>query len=368
MIKHRYAHEIDPNGGSAAARLARMVVPGQRVLELGTGPGTVTRILHSRGCKVTGVEMDPETLAMCAPFCERTFQANLEDPAWHASLAGEKFDVVMCADVLEHLRDPRPLLSLLPQFLNDTGCVLMSLPNASHLSVVASLMAGRFPYQTKGLLDNTHLRFFGRDDIDALLRECGLVWQRWETVQVEPEQAELSHYWNQLEAVDQEFLRSKCADGLVYQHVVRSYPSHAAGQLLKLEKDLEDQKSGYAKMILEMESMRQDHSQATLAWDHEKNAFIQQLVKLQGELQSTQGELQSTQGELQSTQGELQSTQGELQSTQGELQSTQGELQNTQATLNWTEDQLQNHRHSLEEVLNSASWKMTKPFRTLGGK
>ena len=80
MIKHRYAHEIDPNGGSAAAVLARMVEPGQRVLELGTGPGTVTRILHSKGCKVTGIEMDPETLATCAPFCERTVLANLEDP------------------------------------------------------------------------------------------------------------------------------------------------------------------------------------------------------------------------------------------------------------------------------------------------
>jgi 2-polyprenyl-3-methyl-5-hydroxy-6-metoxy-1,4-benzoquinol methylase len=326
MIKHRYAHEIDPNGGSAAARLARMVAPGLRVLELGTGPGTVTRLLHSRGCMVTGVEMDPETLAMCAPFCERTLQANLEDPAWHASLAGEKFDVVLCADVLEHLRDPRPLLSLLPTFLNDTGCVLMSLPNATHLSVVASLMAGRFPYQSKGLLDNTHLRFFGRDDIDALLRQCGLVWQRWETVLVEPAQAELSHYWNQLEAKDQEFLRAKCADGLVYQHVVRSYPSHAAGQLLKLEKDLEDQKSGYAQMILEMESMRQDHEQATLAWNHEKSAFIQQLAQLQAELKSAQD------------------------------------------TLHWTEDQLQNHRQSLDEVLNSASWKMTKPFRALGIK
>ena len=149
MIKHRYAHEIDPNGGSAAAVLARMVEPGQRVLELGTGPGTVTRILHDKGCKVTGVEMDPDTLATCAPFCERTLQANLEDPAWHASLAGEKFDVVMCADVLEHLRDPRPLLTLLQQFLNDSGCVLMSLPNATHLSVVASLMAGRFPSMLK---------------------------------------------------------------------------------------------------------------------------------------------------------------------------------------------------------------------------
>ena len=361
MIKHRYAHEIDPNGGSAAARLARMVAHGQRVLELGTGPGTVTRILHSKGCKVTGVEMDPETLAMCAPFCERTLQANLEDPTWHQSLAGEKFDVVMCADVLEHLRDPRPLLTLLQQFLNDTGCVLMSLPNATHLSVVASLMAGRFPYQTKGLLDTTHLRFFGRDDIDALLRECGLIWQRWETVQVEPAQAELSHYWNQLEAADQEFLRAKCADGLVYQHVVRSYPSHAAGQLLKLEKDLEDQKSGYAKMILDMQSMRQDHEQASLAWNHEKSAFIQQLAQLQAALQSAQGELHGAQGELHGTQGEL-------HSTQGKLQSTHGELQNTQATLHWTQDQLQNHRHSLDEVLNSASWKMTKPFRALGGK
>ena len=328
MIKHRYAHEIDPNGGSAAARLARMVAPGQRVLELGTGPGTVTRILHSKACKVTGVEMDPETLAMCAPFCERTMQANLEDPAWHVSLAGQKFDVVMCADVLEHLRDPRPLLTLLPQFLNDAGCVLMSLPNATHLSVVASLMSGRFPYQTKGLLDNTHLRFFGRDDIDALLRESGLVWQRWETVMVDPAQAELNHFWNQLEAADQEFLRAKCADGMVYQHVVRAYPSHAAGQLLKLEKDLEDQKLGNAQMAVEMESLRQDHAQAALNWDQEKKALLLQLEQLQVDLQITRGE-----------------------------------LQNTQATLNWTEDQLQNHRHSLEEVMNSASWKITKPLR-----
>ena len=93
-------------------------------------------------------------------------------------------------------------------------------------------------------------------------------------------------------------------------------------------------------MILEMQSLRHDHAQALLAWDHEKSAFIQQLAKLQVELQSTQGELQSA----------------------------NGMLQNTQATLHWTEDQLQNHRHSLDEVLNSASWKMTKPVRALGIK
>ena len=86
-------------------------------------------------------------------------------------------------------------------------------------------------------------------------------------------------------------------------------------------------------MILEMQSMRQDHEQATLAWQHEKSAFIQQLAQLQAELQSAQGI-----------------------------------LQNTQDTLHWTEDQLQNHRHSLDEVLNSTSWKLTKPLRALGAK
>lgn len=325
MIKHRYAHEIDPNGGSAAARLARMVDPGLRVLELGTGPGTVTRILHSKGCKVTGVEMDPETLAMCAPFCERTLQANLEDPAWHASLAGEKFDVVMCADVLEHLRDPRPLLTLLPQFLNDSGCVLMSLPNASHLSVVASLMAGRFPYQSKGLLDTTHLRFFGRDDIDALLRECGLLWQQWQTVQVDPAQAELSHFWNQLEAAEQEYLRAKCADGLVYQHVVKAYPAHAAGQVIKFQNDINDLNAQLAAALQATEDLRAAHQ-----------------LELENRVQETQA-------------------------VQAQVAQLQAELLNTQGTLAWTEEQLQNHRKSLDEVLNSNSWKLTKPFRALKG-
>ena len=326
MIKHRYSHEIDPNGGSAAARLARMVAPGQRVLELGTGPGTVTRILHSKGCKVLGVEMDPETLAICAPFCERTLQVNLEDSTWHESLAGEKFDVVMCADVLEHLRDPRPLLNLLPQFLNDTGCVLISLPNASHLSVVASLMAGRFPYQSKGLLDTTHLRFFGRDDIDAMLRECGLLWQKWETVQVDPAKAELSRFWNQLESSDQAYLRAKCADGLVYQHVVRACPSNATVHLIKLQQDIDDLNAQLSDAEDAMNIARSEHALALQDAAQAQQTLLNQVAQLQAE------------------------------------------LKNTQTTLAWTHDQLQNHQASLAEVLNSASWKLTKPLRALGGK
>jgi hypothetical protein len=78
-------------------------------------------------------------------------------------------------------------------------------------------------------------------------------------------------------------------------------------------------------MILEMESLRKDHAQEALVWDQEKKALQQQLAQLQAQ------------------------------------------LENTQASLGWTEEQLQNHRASLDEVLNSMSWKITKPLRALKG-
>ncbi len=388
MIKHRYAHEIDPNGGSAAARLARLVQPGQKVLELGTGPGTVTRILHSKACKVTGVEMDPETLAMCQPFCEKTLQANLEDPHWHASLQNEKFDVVLCADVLEHLRDPRPLLSLLPSFLNDQGFVLMSLPNASHLTVVASLMAGRFPYQSKGLLDNTHLRFFGREDIDAMLRECGLVWQKWETVQVDPAQAELQSFWNRLEAQDQAYLRERCADGLVYQHVVKAYPSTAAGQMVKLMQDLADAKALAAEQAT-------SNAKAQALWLSEKNELLTSasdieetqktaiqwleeqlknhqtsLAWAETQLKNHQTSLAWAEGQLQSLQTSLAHADGQLKESQNALAKAQSQIETDRFNLGQLEKQLALSEHGkqvaeeeISALKNSRSWRYTRFLR-----
>jgi len=346
MIKHRYAHEIDPNGGSAAAVLARMVAPGQRVLELGTGPGTVTRILHSKGCKVTGVEMDPETLATCAPFCERTLQANLEDPLWASPLAGETFDAIICADVLEHLRDPRPVLNQLHSFLAPGGSVLMSLPNASHLTVVASLLGGRFPYQKNGLLDHTHLKFYGREDLDALLRECGLLWQHWHTVQVDPAQAELKAYWHLLDDDTQAFLKAKCADGEVYQHVVRAQPAHDAAHLQRLELD----------RVALVKAHQSDQAALANAHQTELHALREQAATQLADLQAAcllEKETLATQHA-------------------SWMRKHLAQEQLTQATLTWTEAQLQNHQQSIQflqseinALKQSTSWRITAPLRKL---
>ncbi len=371
MIKHRYAHEIDPNGGSAAAVLARMVEPGQRVLELGTGPGTVTRILHSKGCKVTGVEMDPETLAVCTPFCERTLQANLEDPNWAVSLVGDSFDAIICADVLEHLRDPRPLLKQLHNFLKPGGSVLMSLPNASHLTIVASLLGGRFPYQKNGLLDNTHLKFYGREDLEALLRECGLLWQHWHTVQVDPAQAELKAYWHLLDETTQAFLIEKCADGVVYQHVVRAQPAKEPSHLQRLLSDQSELTKKHAAEVLSLKmehaaevlSLKMEHAAELLSLKMERDA-LKAAWQLEREVLSNQFDAQSN--ILQASHKER------ISLMAAELEGMVLKEQNTQATLFWTASQLENHKQSIQELLveiekikQSTSWRLTAPLRKL---
>jgi SAM-dependent methyltransferase len=297
--------------------------------------------------------MDPETLATCAPFCERTIQANLEDPKWATPLVGEKFDAIICADVLEHLRDPRPLLTQLPAFLAEGGSVLMSLPNASHLTILASLLGGRFPYQQNGLLDNTHLKFYGREDLDALLRECGFLWQRWHTVQVDPAQAELKQYWNALEESDQEFLKARCADGMVYQHVVKAFPASTTGHLSKLQKDL---------MELE-QSHRAEVSRMNEKFETENQTWI-----------AAQGALvlaQENEHAALKARFEFEAHQQEIE-FKTQLNSLLEIEKNTQKTLDWTADQLINHKQSVDELLaeikalkTSTSWRMTEPLRAL---
>jgi len=88
-------------------------------------------------------------------------------------------DVLVCADVLEHFSDPGPLLKkLMAHYLAPGGTVIVSLPNVAHFYVRAQLALGRWEYTERGILDQTHVRFFTRRSARALLAESGIVVHR----------------------------------------------------------------------------------------------------------------------------------------------------------------------------------------------
>src|SRR5262245_49400337 len=84
------------------------------------------------------------------------------------------FAAIVYGDVLEHLVDPLGVLMGLNRFLSPEGAVVLSIPNVAHLWVRLSLLAGRFDYGDRGILDRTHLRYFTRRSFLEMLARADL--------------------------------------------------------------------------------------------------------------------------------------------------------------------------------------------------
>jgi 2-polyprenyl-3-methyl-5-hydroxy-6-metoxy-1,4-benzoquinol methylase len=144
---------------------------GRKALDVGAADGFLAERLTAQGWSVTALERDPELAARARGRCKEVVVADLESapPLLHGP-----FDAIVYGDVLEHLSDPGAVLRTLDQTLAPGGTVIVSVPNVAHLWVRLSLLAGRFDYADRGILDRTHLRFFTRRTLRELLRAAGL--------------------------------------------------------------------------------------------------------------------------------------------------------------------------------------------------
>lgn len=152
-----------------------------RILDVGTATGYLGAVLRRRGFKhVCGIEEQASWAAEARPFYETLVTRDIErDPLpWPPGT----FDVMICADVLEHVRHPDITLQHLLPLLTPEGYLIISLPNIAHWSVRISLLLGRFEYAANGILDRDHLRFFTRRSARRLLHQAGLRIQREEHV------------------------------------------------------------------------------------------------------------------------------------------------------------------------------------------
>lgn len=232
---HKYEYEIDFNDHSAPARVVRMVGHRKRVLEIGAGPGSITRLLTGlNGCRVTALEIDPAAIEKLGPFCERVYRVDLNDSSWPKTIHHEgKYEVVVVADVLEHLYDPWSSLKLMKGLVGEGGCVVVSLPHVGHSALLACLLGEDFEYRDWGLLDKTHIRFFGIKNIQSLFDSAGLKIVDAQFVVCSPEETEFAHHWARLPASVRSALSSN-RFGDVYQVVIKAIPSETAGQGVRL--------------------------------------------------------------------------------------------------------------------------------------
>lgn len=232
--RHKYEYEVSPL--AAGAKVARMVGSGQRVLELGSGPGAITRLMHLNGCSVTALEQDEEAIRIVSQYCLDVYPCDLNSPCWTTTLPnGEKFDAIVAGDVLEHLYAPWDTLLAAKSLLKSSGKMVVSLPHIGHNAILSGLIQGHFAYQPWGLLDKTHIRFFGIKDIQKLFDDAGLKIIDAEFVLKTPQQTEFAKNWRRLPRHIQATLIQN-PWGTVYQIVVKAVLKTSQGKAIELAK------------------------------------------------------------------------------------------------------------------------------------
>jgi 2-polyprenyl-3-methyl-5-hydroxy-6-metoxy-1,4-benzoquinol methylase len=160
----------------AHAKLLEAVGPNARVLDVGCSSGYLSAPLAERGNTIVGLVLDPLAAREAESYCERVLVGDVE--TMELPLEPGSFDVVLLGDVIEHLRNPVAALARLRPFLRTGGRLVLSTPNVANWAIRLSLLAGRWRYTDRGILDRSHTHLFTRATLRAALEQAGYVVDR----------------------------------------------------------------------------------------------------------------------------------------------------------------------------------------------
>jgi 2-polyprenyl-3-methyl-5-hydroxy-6-metoxy-1,4-benzoquinol methylase len=163
--------ELRTEPHSAHQLVARYCAGAATVLDVGCSAGSLGRHLAAQGATVDGIEYDEVAATEARQWYRRVLVGDVE--LMTIDLQPGTYDAVVCADIIEHLRDPSALLGRLRPLLEPNGRLVISTPNIANWSMRLLHLAGRWNYTDRGIMDRTHLRFFTRRTLEALLRQAG---------------------------------------------------------------------------------------------------------------------------------------------------------------------------------------------------
>jgi SAM-dependent methyltransferase len=158
-----------PYGGHE--RLLELAGSPGRVLDVGCSSGYLARRLVDRGAVVVGIDSDEQAAEEARAVCEQVVVGDVE--SMPLPFPEHSFDVVLCGDLIEHLRDPEAFLARVRPLLRPGGRLVLTTPNVANWAMRLGLLAGRWRYTDRGILDRTHAHLFTKKSLEQALDRSG---------------------------------------------------------------------------------------------------------------------------------------------------------------------------------------------------
>ena len=175
MTREIHYQDKSVNYGIAHTRLKRILdlvggISGKKVLDIGCARGYVGSRIKAMGNYVVGVDIAESAVKEAEKVLDKTYVFDLEG-SWPD--LGNKFDLAILPEILEHVFDPIEVLKKVFSALDDDGEIIITTPNLLLWTNRIKIMFGKFEYTDQGLMDFGHIRFFTYKYLNKVLKDSG---------------------------------------------------------------------------------------------------------------------------------------------------------------------------------------------------
>ncbi|ABN56126.1 MULTISPECIES: glycosyltransferase [Methanoculleus] len=348
------------NKNSSQVLLIELTGRNKDVLEVGTSTGYVSRVLKERGNTVTGIEIDPEAGEIAGQHCDSMIVGDIEKLDLDAYLAPSSFDVIIFGDVLEHLASPEDVLRKVKKYLRPDGYLAVSLPNVCHGDVILNLLMGDFKYTSMGLLDATHLRFFGLRNIIDLFSRCGYSITGLHTT-VFPVGGTEQRLDPGVVPEDLANFVKSLPNSSVYQYIFKASPSPTPEAVEAVPApDLDGLFRGAIEGSIqaEIKPLLEELS----AYEVRTVSLAEQVEQLTEETQSLQVTISERDAQIASLDGQVEQLTGETQSLQVTISGRDGQIASLNEQTRQQAIQLMQLSNELASMKQSVVWRLLMKF------
>jgi 2-polyprenyl-3-methyl-5-hydroxy-6-metoxy-1,4-benzoquinol methylase len=147
------------------------------ILDCGCATGFLAQYLTTTlNCNVSIVEINPENFQKVISNVADGCCEDLNTTKWYDyyNSKNKKFDYILFTEVLEHLLYPQDTIRNAIKLLKDDGKLIFSIPNICHNDVIIRMFNDEFNYTSLGLLDDTHIHFWGINNLSIFFNNLGL--------------------------------------------------------------------------------------------------------------------------------------------------------------------------------------------------
>lgn len=172
MFKKNSSVGYNPSVYSPNNIIPGLIEANSSVLDVGCGPGILGKVLkkQKKNCICDGVDISKNFLKQAKRHYSNLYCFDLDQDF---SFGRDRYDFIVFADILEHLKRPDLVLKKFKKNLKKDGRVIISLPNVARLENRLSFLLGKFNYEECGIMHRDHLRFFTLKTGRELIEEAG---------------------------------------------------------------------------------------------------------------------------------------------------------------------------------------------------